>query len=92
MQPQIVNEYESGKAIPNNAIIAKFEKALGCKGSRAPLLRPRPLKDGRNSHTQLVHGPARAIAHTRALQSAGSHSTIGPLDAHFEFYSAKGRT
>ena len=31
MQPQIVNEYESGKAIPNNAIIAKFEKALGCK-------------------------------------------------------------
>jgi putative transcription factor len=31
MQPQVVNEYESGKAIPNNAIIAKFEKALGCK-------------------------------------------------------------
>ena len=31
MQPQVVNEYESGKAIPNNAIVAKFEKALGCK-------------------------------------------------------------
>lgn len=36
MQPTIVNEYESGKAIPNNAIIAKFEKHLGVKLPRAP--------------------------------------------------------
>ena len=28
MQPQIVNEYESGKAIPNNQVIAKIERAL----------------------------------------------------------------
>jgi putative transcription factor len=35
MQPAIINEYESGKAIPNNAIIAKIEKALGCKLPRA---------------------------------------------------------
>ena len=36
MQPQIINEYESGKAIPNNAVIAKIEKALGAKLPRAP--------------------------------------------------------
>ena len=36
MQPQIINEYESGKAIPNNGIIAKIEKALGAKLPRAP--------------------------------------------------------
>jgi|TARA_B100000524_G_C23548315_1_gene333839 putative transcription factor len=36
MQPQIINEYECGKAIPNNAIIAKIERALGAKLPRAP--------------------------------------------------------
>ena len=36
MQPQVINEYESGKAVPNNAVIAKIEKALGCKLPRAP--------------------------------------------------------
>ena len=33
---QVINEYESGKAIPNNAIIAKIERALGAKLPRAP--------------------------------------------------------
>ena len=36
MQPLIINEYECGKAIPNNAIIAKIEWALGAKLPRAP--------------------------------------------------------
>ena len=31
-----IQEYESGKAIPNNALIAKMEKELGCKLPRAP--------------------------------------------------------
>jgi len=35
MDVKIVNEYESGKAIPNNAVIAKMEKALGVKLPRA---------------------------------------------------------
>jgi len=35
MQVQVINEYESGKAIPNNAIIAKIERHLGCKLPRA---------------------------------------------------------
>ncbi|CAI9773523.1 unnamed protein product [Fraxinus pennsylvanica] len=30
-KPQIIQEYESGKAIPNQQIISKLEKALGVK-------------------------------------------------------------
>ncbi|KAM7277744.1 hypothetical protein ACFE04_004878 [Oxalis oulophora] len=30
-KPQIVQEYESGKAIPNQQIIGKLERALGAK-------------------------------------------------------------
>merc|ERR1711998_493222 len=35
MQPSVINEYESGKAIPNNQIISKIERALGAKLPRA---------------------------------------------------------
>ena len=36
-KPQVVNEYESGKAVPNQAVISKLERALGVKlrGSEA---------------------------------------------------------
>jgi len=30
-KPQVVAEYESGKAIPNPQIISKLERQLGCK-------------------------------------------------------------
>jgi len=30
-KPQVVNEYESGKAIPNNQILTKMERILGVK-------------------------------------------------------------
>ena len=30
-KPQIIGEYENGKAIPNGQIIAKIERKLGCK-------------------------------------------------------------
>jgi len=30
-KPQVVNEYESGKAIPNQQVLAKLERALGVK-------------------------------------------------------------
>merc|ERR1711934_1200423 len=33
-KPQVVTEYESGKAIPNQQILAKMERALGSKGLR----------------------------------------------------------
>jgi putative transcription factor len=40
-KPQVVNEYESGKAIPNGAVINKLNRALGCqlpsaKGKKKP--------------------------------------------------------
>ena len=28
-KPQVVNEYESGRAIPNNQVMGKLERALG---------------------------------------------------------------
>ena len=30
-KPQVVNEYEAGKGIPNNQIMIKIEKAIGIK-------------------------------------------------------------
>jgi putative transcription factor len=30
-KPQVIQEYESGKAIPNQQIIRKLERALGTK-------------------------------------------------------------
>lgn len=30
-KPQVVNDYEAGRGIPNNAIIAKIERALAVK-------------------------------------------------------------
>ena len=30
-KPSVINEYESGKAIPNNQILGKLERALGVK-------------------------------------------------------------
>jgi putative transcription factor len=32
----VINEYESGRAIPNGALIAKIERALGAKLPRPP--------------------------------------------------------
>ncbi|KNC87027.1 endothelial differentiation-like factor 1 [Sphaeroforma arctica JP610] len=46
-KPQIVNEYESGKAIPNNQVLGKLERALGVK------LR------GKNIGAPLVQGPKK---------------------------------
>jgi len=30
-KPQVVNDYESGRAIPNQQIISKLERAVGVK-------------------------------------------------------------
>lgn len=35
-KPDIIRDYENGKAIPDNALIAKIEKATGVKLPRAP--------------------------------------------------------
>jgi ribosome-binding protein aMBF1 (putative translation factor) len=44
-KPQIVGEYESGKAVPNPAIISKLERALGVKLPR-PGKSKAPTKEG----------------------------------------------
>lgn len=41
-KPQVVAEYESGKAIPNPQIISKLERALGCKLPRPGKSKPPP--------------------------------------------------
>lgn len=35
-KPQIIGEYESGRAIPNGQIISKLQRALGVQLPRAP--------------------------------------------------------
>jgi putative transcription factor len=50
-KPQVVAEYEAGKAIPNPQIITKLEKHLGCKlprgGKPKPVASPKdPTKPG----------------------------------------------
>jgi putative transcription factor len=42
-KPQIVAEYESGKAIPNPQIIAKLERSLGTKLPRPGKSKPPPV-------------------------------------------------
>jgi len=42
-KPQVIMEYESGKAIPNPQIISKIERALGVKLPRPP--KKKPVKD-----------------------------------------------
>lgn len=44
MQPQVIQEYENGKGVPNNAVIAKIEKALGCKLPRVPKQKAKPAE------------------------------------------------
>lgn len=30
-KPQVINDYEAGRGIPNNLVIGKIEKAIGIK-------------------------------------------------------------
>lgn len=46
-KPQVVNDYEAGKAIPNQQILAKLEKALGVKlrgKEKGQPIQPKPAK------------------------------------------------
>jgi len=56
-KPQVIGEYESGKAIPNGALIVKIERALGCK-------LPRPGKKAVSKK-----GPAGKAAATQRMAS-----------------------
>lgn len=45
-KPQVINEYESGKAIPNNVILGKIERALGVKLRGKDIGKPLEPKGG----------------------------------------------
>lgn len=64
-KPQVVGEYESGKAIPNPQIISKLERKLGCKLPR-PGKKPAAKKAGAAGGAKAggvgARGPPRAGA------------------------------
>jgi putative transcription factor len=55
-KPQVVAEYESGKAVPNPQIISKIERILGCK-------LPRPGKS-KAAPKELAPGAKKAVTNT----------------------------
>ncbi|GLE11536.1 hypothetical protein PINS_up024011 [Pythium insidiosum] len=64
-KPQIVAEYESGKAIPNGQVISKLERALGVKLRVAPRRRRRRSSNLCISPTFPLH-----TIHVRVLSSS----------------------
>ncbi len=54
-KPQVIGEYENGKAIPNGQIISKIERKLGCK-------LPRPGKKPSSSKSSTTTTAAKATA------------------------------
>jgi putative transcription factor len=65
-KPQVVAEYESGKAIPNPQIISKLERKLGTK-------LPRPGKSKLPKSTSTTGGkkPGQSAAAARGLTRGG---------------------
>jgi len=58
-KPQVIGEYENGKAIPNGQIIVKIERALGCKLPR-PNKKPSGSSAGAAGAKKTVGVPAGA--------------------------------
>ena len=56
-KPQVIGEYESGKAIPNPQLISKIERALGCK-----LPRPGKKPVGAKTNAKPVGGVNARLA------------------------------
>jgi ribosome-binding protein aMBF1 (putative translation factor) len=67
-KPQIVGEYESGKAVPNPAIISKLERALGVKLPR-PGKSKAPTKEG---------GATGSASNTKAAIKVAALTRGGP--------------
>lgn len=64
-KPQVVAEYESGKAVPNPQIISKLERKLGTK-----LPRPGKSKVPKNTPTA-VRKPGQSAAAARGITRGG---------------------
>jgi putative transcription factor len=65
-KPQVVAEYESGKAIPNPQIISKLERKLGTKLPR-PGKSKLPKKDGKTTAKK----PGQSAAAARGITRGG---------------------
>jgi putative transcription factor len=59
-KPQIVAEYESGKAVPNPQLISKLERGLGCKLPRPGKSKLAP-KAGAKKNTGTTPGSKAGI-------------------------------
>ena len=70
-KPQVVGEYESGKAIPNPQIISKLERKLGCK-------LPRPGKKPAAKKTGTAGGAAVGGVGARGPPRAGARGSGPP--------------
>merc|ERR1712137_19828 len=64
-KPQVIGEYESGKAIPNPQIISKLERKLGTK-----LPRPGKSKLAKNT-TTTAKKPGQSTAAARGITLGG---------------------
>jgi ribosome-binding protein aMBF1 (putative translation factor) len=69
-KPQVVGEYESGKAIPNPAIISKLERSLGVKLPRPGKSKP-PPKTGNATGTASTGAGNKAAIKVAALTRGG---------------------
>mmetsp|Transcript_14740 Transcript_14740/g.17960 ORF Transcript_14740/g.17960 Transcript_14740/m.17960 type:complete len:172 (-) Transcript_14740:1074-1589(-) len=63
-KPQVVAEYENGKAIPNGQIIVKIERKLGCK-------LPRPGKKSAAKSTAAKTSGGKSVAAQKGLTRGG---------------------
>lgn len=70
-KPQVVAEYESGKAIPNPQIISKLERSLGVKLPRSAAKSKAPPKTTTGTGTGTGTGPKPAAPKTNSLTRGG---------------------
>ncbi|CAD7667780.1 unnamed protein product [Nyctereutes procyonoides] len=74
-KPQVIADYESGRAIPNNQVLGKIERAIG----ECPRVLHRVSAAARPGAEQLKHWRAsEAAGFCRALGSSGVSLTIPP--------------
>ena len=71
-KPQVVAEYESGKAIPNPQIISKLERKLGTKLPRPGKSKP-PPKSGTTTGTGTTAAkkPGQSAAAAKGITRGG---------------------